>query len=196
MDFGKYFFKGNLEEGEKILYIAHRHVLVLKLSSAKTSFFGIAMPIFLYILFPQLLIFVIPWLLCGFAGLAFQIFDWYCDVWILTNVGVIDIHRNGLFDITSTRIDYHMIEGISYRVNGVLQTIFNYGDITVDKLGSKTSVVLNDAANPKNLERIVMKYQEKYVADKSVRDHHALKGMLAEMISYHVQNQMIDNDKK
>jgi len=88
-----------------------------------------------------------------------------------------------------------MIEGISYTITGLWRTVFNYGDIVVDKLGTKTSVKLKDAANPKKLERAVMKYQEKFVNSKSIRDHHALKGMLSEMIAYHVQNDKINKTK-
>ncbi len=187
-----FFFKGYLDDGERILSVAHKHVLVLKVSSAKTTFFGILIPAALYLLFPGLLVVWAIWCLIGLVGLAYHVIDWYFDAWLLTNLGIVDVARDGFFNFTSTRIDYHQIEGISYTVNGFLRTLFNYGDITVDKLGTKTSVSLQDAANPKKLERQVLEYQEKYVAERSIRDHHALKDMLADMIAYHVQNQKID----
>lgn len=190
-----YFFRGYLDEGEHILEVAHRHVLVLKVDSAKASFFGLLIPGFLYWLFPQAIFFWVIWAIIGFGGLFYHFIDWYFDAWILTDMGIVDVERNGLFDFTSTRVDYHMIEGISYNINGVVRTLFNYGDIVVDKLGTRTSVMLKDAANPKKLERQVMKYQEKYVNSKSIRDHHALKDMLSEMIAYHVHNQKINKKK-
>ncbi len=109
---------------------------------------------------------------------------------------MVDVERNGLFDITATRVEYHMMEGMSYTIKGVLPTFLNYGDITVDKLGAQTFVVLKDASRPKKLERLVMKYQEQFVSERSVRDQHALKGMLSDMIAYHVQNDKIDSSKK
>lgn len=172
--------------------VAHKHVLVLKFTSAKTMFFGIMMPLVLYYLFPQGWWVWISWMGIGVLGLFYHFIDWYFDAWLLTNMGIIDVQRDGFFDFTSTRVDYHMIEGISYSVNGMLRTMFGFGDITVDKLGTKTSVVLHDAANPKKLERQVMRYQELYVSERSLRDHDALKGMLADMIAYHVQNNKID----
>lgn len=188
-----YFFTRYLDEGERVLNVAHKHILVLKVASAKASFFGVLIPTFLYWLFPGGFIFWFIWLCVGIGTLFYHFVDWYFDAWILTNAGIIDVEREGFFDFTSTRIDYHMIEGISYNVKGVVQTLFNYGDITIDKLGAKTSVVLHDAANPKKLERLVVAYQEKYVADRSVRDHSALKDMLSDMIAYHVQNGQIDS---
>ena len=90
-----------------------------------------------------------------------------------------------------------MMEGMSYTIKGGIPTIFNYGDITVDKLGAQTFVVLKDASSPKKLERLVMKLQEKYVYERSVRDHHTLKGMLSDMIAYHhVQNEKLNSKRK
>lgn len=189
-------FKNFLDQNERIVHVAHKHILVLKFSSAKTSFFGIMIPVGLYFLFPQGLTIWLVWAFLGFCGLVYHFIDWYFDVWLLTSLGVIDIERNGLFDVTSTRIEYHMIEGIAYNIKGVLQTLFNYGDITIDKLGAKTSVVLKDAASPKKLERLVMKFQERFVYEKSIRDHQALKTMLSDMIAYHVQNNKINNPDK
>ncbi len=196
MKFRDRLFAGHLDDGERILDIAHKHILVLKINSAKTLFFGILMPILGYYLFPQLPLVFVIWGAVGVFGLIYHFVDWFYDAWLLTNVGVIDIERNGFFDVTSTRIDYHMIEGISYNIKGIIPTLFNYGDITIDKLGAKTSVGLIDASNPRKLERLVMKYQEKYVFERSVRDHDALKNMLSEMIAYHIQNKKVKIPKR
>lgn len=187
-----YGFRGYLDDGERILDVAHKHVLVLKFTSAKTMFFGVMMPLVLYYLFPQGWWVWMIWMGIGGVGLIYHFVDWYFDAWLLTNMGIIDVQRDGFFDFTSTRVDYPMIEGISYSINGFWRTLFGFGDITVDKLGTKTSVMLTDAANPKKLERQVMSYMEKYVSERSIRDHDALKGMLADMIAYHVQNSKID----
>jgi len=196
MKLGHRFFVSYLDNGERILYIAHKHVLMLKVSSAKTSFLGIVLPVLGFLLFPRFILIFAVWILVGVIGLIYHFFDWYLDAWVLTNAGVIDIDGDGFFSFTSTRVDYHMIEGMSYTVQGFLGTVFNYGTITLDKLGAKTSVVLKDASNPKALERLVMKYQEQYVVARSVRDHQELKGMLSEMIAYHIHNNKLKKPSK
>ncbi len=196
MKFRDRIFSSYLDDGEKIFHVAHRHLLIFKIDSAKPMFFGIVIPTILYLFFPQAWPIFALWGLGGLLGILYFFIDWYYDVWLLTNSGVVDVERNGLFDITSTRVEYHMMEGMSYTIKGVLQTFLNYGDITIDKLGSQTFVVLKDAASPKKLERLVMKYQEKFVNERSVRDHHTLKGMLSDMIAYHVQNKKININKK
>ncbi len=194
MNLANRLFASYLDEGERILHVAHRHILIFKVAAAKTTFFGIIIPIIGYFIFPQFLIGFSIWTAVGVFGYFYHFLDWYFDVWVLTNTGVIDIERDGMFDVTTTRIDYHMIEGISYTIKGVMQTIFNYGNITIDKLGAKTSVILLEAASPRKLERIVMRYQEQYIYERSVRDHQALKTMLSDMIAYHVHNQMLGED--
>lgn len=186
-----YFYSRYLDDGEKILDVAHPHILTFKFRASKSSFFGICLPILLYLFFPQFWFFFSIWLAIGLGAIFFHFIDWYFDCWIMTNFGVIDLDRQGLFNMTSTRIEYHMIEGISYTIKGFWRTIFNFGDITIDKLGAKTSVILLDAAHPQKIERKIMEFQEKYVAERSIRDHHALKDMLADMIAYHVQNNKV-----
>lgn len=188
-----WFFRRYLDDGEEILHVAHKHLLVLKVASAKATFFGILVPTFLYWIFPAGAFFWAIWVIVGVGALIYHYLDWYFDVWLLTNVGIIDLEREGFFDFTSTRVDYHMIEGISYTVKGFLRTVFNYGVITVDKLGTQTSVSLEDAANPKMLERKVISYQEKYLKARSIRDHYQLKDMLSEMIAYHVQSNNVNS---
>ena len=186
-----YFFKRYLDDGERILDVVHRHILVYKIEAAKTSFFGITIPVILYLFFPQAVIIFVIWIAIGLMGLLYHFVDWYFDVWLLTNFGVIDIERDGFFTVTSTRIDYHMMEGVSYTISGFWKTVFNYGDITLDKIGAKTSILLKDAANPRKIERMVLGYQEKFVSEKSVKDHQALKDMLSGMIAYHIQNDKV-----
>jgi hypothetical protein len=186
-----YLFERYLDDGERIHYVAHRHVLVLKIAAARAVGFGITMPVFLYWMFPRFWFFLAIWGAAGFLRVVYHIIDWYFDAWLLTENGVIDIEWNGLFDMSSTRVDYHMMEGIAYTIKGVLPTMFNYGHITIDKLGAKTSVELKDASSPKKLESKVMEFQERFVSERSIRDHQALKQMLSDMISYHVENNLV-----
>lgn len=195
MDLSFYLFSGHLDDGEEILEIAHRHPFIFFKASFKVFFFGILLPVGFFLLFPKMLLIWIVWAGVGVLGMFYHFIDWYFDAWLLTNTGVVDVEKNGLFERNSTRVEYHMIEGVSYEINGFWPTILNYGNITIDKMGTSTSVILKDAGNPKKIERKVMKYQEDFVSEKSVRDHNALKNMLADMIAYHVQNQKISKKK-
>ncbi len=182
-----YLFRNYLDEGEKILDVAHSHIIILKFSMAKPTFFGIIIPLVIYLAFPipQVALVTVIWGLIGLYGLFFKFIDWYYDAWVITNQGVITIHRNGYFDVSSQRVDYHLIDDISYQIKGFLATMLNFGDITLDKLVASNAIVLKEAPNPKKLERKIARYKEKYVAEKTMHDHNELKNLLAEMITSH-----------
>ncbi len=186
-------FSSYLEDGEKIIHIAHRHALVFKLAAFKSTTFGFVLPGILYFMFPQFIGIFSIWWGIGAIFMIYHFFDWYADVWLITNLGIIDVDQDGLFHKIATRVDYHMVEGLSYEITGIIQTMFNYGDIVIDKLGTQTQLVLKDAASPKKIEGKVLKCQQKYISARSVRDHGALKEMLSEMIAYHVQSGKIKN---
>jgi len=191
-----FIFSSYLEDGEKIFEVIRRHILVFKLAAAKTSFFGLVVPGFLWFLIPQARIAYVIWIAVGLLGLSYHYMNWYYDVWLLTNRGIIDIERKGYLDVRATRIEYHLIEDITYTIKGLMQTIFNYGDIMIDKMVARVSVTLKDCPNPKKAERLIKRYQKKYVFERSVKDHDKLKDMLSDMISYHVQGEKINIDKK
>ncbi|MDA1061108.1 MAG: hypothetical protein O3B47_04940 [bacterium] len=182
-----YLYRNYLEDGEKILDTAHAHIIILKFSMAKPMFFGVIIPVLIYLIFPipQVALVAGIWVLVGVYGLIMSFLDWYYDVWLITDQGVVSITRNGYFDMTTQRMDYHLIDDISYQVKGFLATMLNFGDITLDKLVARNAMVLKEAANPKRLERLISKYKEKYVTEKTMHDHNELKSLLAEMITSH-----------
>lgn len=193
-----YFFKSYLDSrGEQILHIAHRHIIKLKMAAAKSLLIGIIIPVVVYLLFPFPIIALIAigWGVVGLCALFYHFLDWYYDVWLITNVGIIAIKRNGLLDISTQRIDYHLIDDISYTIKGVLQTLLNFGDVTIDKMVANVSITLLDAPNPKKLERIINEYRNEYIAKRSIHDHDQLKSMLADMIAYSANSGKINKQK-
>jgi len=180
-------YNSHLEEGEEILFVAHRHWLILKQKVWKAFFFGVIPPVGLFYFFPAFWPIFVIWLSVGVFAYFMKFLEWAFDCLLVTNLGVIDVERNGIFDNTSKRLEYESIDGVSYILKGFLPTVLNYGDIVVDKMGSDISINLKDAANPRAATKRMMEYQEKYINGKSFTDHEALKGMLADMIASHVK---------
>jgi len=193
MELSHYFFTGHLEEDEEILLVAHRHYFIYFRDSLKTFFFGIIIPAILFLLFPKILLLWAAWLFIGMLGMLYHFVDWYFDAWIITDIGIIDVERNGLFDKQSKRVEYEMIDGIEYKITGVWSTIFNFGNLSIDTMGTNMSLLLKDAANPKKLEKIIMGFQEKHISVKSFSDYNSLKSMLASMIAYHSKHALPDD---
>lgn len=182
-----YLFGPNLEEGEKILFVSHRHPFVLVKSSIKISFLHFFLPIFLWYVFPEIWFVFLVWLVYGGIAFTKMMFDWYFDALVITDKCLLSVTWNGPFDRNSTRLDYSMVEGTSYNFKGIWQTIFNFGTITVNRQGGGTGMELKDAINPTRVESMVLGYQEKYLDNKNMDDVKALKSLLSEMIKKHTK---------
>lgn len=181
-------FGAFLDEEEKILYVAHRHIFIHLKIFIRTIFFGFLIPGLFYIFFPEAQIFWISWLILGVLFFIYNFLDWYYDAWVFTNMGLLSIEWNGFFDRSSTRIDYQMIEGISYSVRGITQTIFNYGDVVIERIGSASALELRDAYRPRKVEKKFSHFHNHYTTMQQYSNHETLKGLLSEMLHQHIQD--------
>lgn len=183
-----FLYKGYLAEGEKIQFVIHRHLFMQAKSFFKVFFFGIFIPLVAWWLFrdiKEVALFAAVWLGIGILRFIYEFFDWYYDVWLVTNASIVEIMWEGFFKKSSTRIEYHIIQGIGYEVTGFGRTIFNYGTIALDKFAGGQSV-FDGAVSPRKKADMLTKAQEDFVTNKSFRDHHALQGILTDMLQKHI----------
>jgi len=189
-----YLFEPYLEEGEKILKVFHRHFFVMLPDLLRVLFFGAAIPLFLFYLFPNFVLFFAIWLLITMIRLVYVIFNWYHDTLIATNLSLISVKWNGFFDRVSSRLEYNQIDGTASEIRGFRRTLFNYGNVTIQH-GSGVPLVLLDAVNPKGVEKQILIYQEKFVSDQNLKDSDTLKNLLVSMIRNHVKSGgMVEKD--
>lgn len=183
-----FLYKGYLAEGEKIQFVIHRHLFMQAKSFLKVFFFGIFIPLVAWWLFrdiKEIALFAAVWLGIGVLRFIYEFFDWYYDVWLVTNASIVEIMWEGFFKKSSTRIEYHIIQGIGYEVTGFGRTIFNYGTIALDKFAGGQSV-FDGAVSPRRKAEMLTRAQEDFVTNKSFRDHHALQGILTDMLQKHI----------
>lgn len=180
-----YLYRSYLAEGEEILFVIHRHIFMVMKDFLKIGFFGIFLPLFAWWLFPEIVIFAALWLAIGILRFIYEFFDWYYDVWLVTNASIIEIMWEGFFKKSSARIEYHIIQGIGYEVKGFSRTLFNYGTIGLEKFTGNASV-FDGAVNPKKKTEMLTRAQESFVANKNLRDHRALQGIMTDMLQRHI----------
>ncbi len=183
----QYLFSDYLEEDEEILFVAHRHFFVFMPDLFKIIVFHGLLPAGFWYLFPQLFGIYVVWGAIGFIRMLLVIQDWYYDSWLITNMGVVGVEWTGYFQRSSSRVEYQSIEGINCSINGVLQTIFNYGDITLSKLGGPTTVTLKEAYRPKRVEKNLVAFQEKFMTTKNFTDQEVLKQLLSDLVLEHIK---------
>lgn len=182
-----YLFGPHLEEGEKILYVAHRHPFLMLKEGLIISFFHFFIPIFLWFVFPEVWFAFLIWVLYGFIAFNKMIFNWYFDALLITDLSLVDVAWNGPFDRSSIRVEYSMVEGTSYHFKGILQTLFNYGEIIISRSSGVVAIQQKDVINPAKLESVILAYQENYLSKKSLEDVNSLKTLLSSMIKKHTE---------
>lgn len=189
-------FGSYLDPGEKILSICHKHPFVFIPDMLRVLFFGYAIPLFLFYLFPDYWLFFSIWLAISTLRLFRVILIWYHDSLLLTTESLIDVVWHGIFNRTTSRLEWSMIEGVTLEIKGFWEVAFNYGDVKVQGAGGGTYINLRDAVNPRKVEKLVMSYQEKFVTDQTFKDSESLKSLLTSLVRQHMLSEENQNVKK
>lgn len=148
----------NLKDDEQVLYVAHQFPFTYW-PSMLITFVLIVLPFFF--LFPLfdlgwwgLLIFIAMILVGLIYGLR-QALKWYYNVFVVTDKRVVDIDQRGLFDRTVSAVPYQNIEDVSYRIKGVWQTVFRYGNVMVDTSSSSANLAVQKIRHPHILQELI-----------------------------------------
>jgi hypothetical protein len=189
-------FKPHLDPGEEIMAVCHRHIFVVTVDFFRILLFGAFIPSFLWYLFPDFGPFFVIWYTISFVRFFYVFFNWYHDALLITNVSLIKVGWDGFFDRSSTRLEYQMIEGLSYAIKGFKRTVFNYGDVTISRAGTGSALTLHDAVSPPKVERLVLSAQERFVSHQNLKDADALKNLLTVMLRHHAKTQGIPEQEE
>lgn len=175
-----------MEEGEEIYYAIHHHVITIFKPIFKTIGIYILPSMFFWWLIPNLSFIWIFWWGAGFSKIVSVFLSWYFNALLVTNLNLVNVEWTGLFNRQAFRIEYGQIESFSYSVMGIFNTIFNFGDITIDK-ASGNQVHIKGAFRPKKKAELLTKIQEQIVDRQLKQDHEGLKGVLTNLLRSHIK---------
>lgn len=187
----RFIFQKHLEEGETVLFAAHKSWSQLLPAIFKIVFFGFILPFVFYYagfrssLYALILFF---WMLFGVFRLIHAWMDWYSDLWLFTDMSIIVVEWHGIFSNTSQRISYEDAEGISFIILGFWGAVLRFGDVTLKTL-SGSQITLKNAAHPKKVELALMKHQSNYMAHRERSHSDGLKELLSQMVAHHLRKQ-------
>lgn len=72
--------------------------------------------------------------------MVYKVLDWYCDAWIVTDRGLIDI-RWSFFTRDMIFTEFHDISGIQSFQGSIFDKMFDIGDITLHKMGDEMRIM-------------------------------------------------------
>ncbi len=190
MIFDRILFASHLQDDEKLVYVVHSHWFAAYRTLFKAAFFGLAIPAIFYAMFPIVAAAWVFGIWAAFGLLRFfrEVADWYFDAFLITNLGVVDLDWNGVFDKSSTRIAFDDLVGTSYDKKGVWQSIFNFGNLAIQVDGTG-EIKLENACAPQRAEKAVLDAKEQYARERGLEDEKALKTILSGMVKRHVRGE-------
>ena len=128
--FDTLYFKKYLGESEELLFVCHRHPILVIDNIMLWCFFGGVLPIFFYLqnTFGIQSVIEPSWLeiffLFVYFSIIYQVFDLYNDVWVITNEGIIDITWN-IFTGSRNYLAYSAAQGIEVKSKSIFDAILN-----------------------------------------------------------------------
>ncbi|MEK7102854.1 MAG: PH domain-containing protein [Patescibacteria group bacterium] len=84
-----------------------------------------------------------------------SLMDYVLDIWVITNERIIDMEQKGLFSMSLSEQEIHRIQDMTAEVNGILPTLFNYGNVYIQTAGEKERFIFKQVRNPKGVVQIL-----------------------------------------
>ncbi|MDD2907426.1 MAG: hypothetical protein PHH98_02175 [Candidatus Gracilibacteria bacterium] len=149
--FDQIFFSKYVPEGQELVAIIHTHPITILL--------GLLVKLTLLVILPSLFYYysislqtIVPffaleiYLFIIYIKIIYDIFDWYNDVWLITNHAIVWVERS-IFKSKSDSINFDNVEGVGVEQSGIIDKILSKGDLVVNKIGDE-EFVLKNAINP------------------------------------------------
>lgn len=86
--------------------------------------------------------------------------DFYLDVWVVTNRRIIAVEQKGVFSrrVANLRLDF--IQDVTFSVNGMIPTFFDYGSIEVQSAGEAREFLIEGVHHPEKLRDLLQQEQK------------------------------------
>ncbi|PIR96342.1 MAG: hypothetical protein COT92_01625 [Candidatus Doudnabacteria bacterium CG10_big_fil_rev_8_21_14_0_10_42_18] len=186
-------FKTNLHPGEAIKETYRQTELVL-IKLVLIIFLLIYVPwaflikYELHVQFRRLLLF---WtILVAIYGINKYIL-WFLNSFIVTNRRIIDgIHRH-IFQKQVIESPLERILNISFRQKGILQTLFNYGDVEVQIVGLTDPLVFYRIKNPEKVKDLLWEMHNQLPPEKKAHLQKENIPEIQQQIGYHSKKRKI-----
>lgn len=89
-----------------------------------------------------------------------QFFDYYLDVWIVTNERIVDIQLKGLFSRTTSETRLYRVQDVTAEMKGIGATVFDYGTVHVQTAGATGRFIFEQMPDPDEVVRAISKLVE------------------------------------
>jgi len=95
------------------------------------------------------------WYVLSFGFILSKFLFWFFNIFIVTNERIVDIDFVNLLhkDISETQLE--RVQDISYKTSGILATMFNFGDVTIQTAGEMPNFMFERVPRPSEVVDII-----------------------------------------
>ncbi len=105
--------------------------------------------------------------------------DYFLDIWIVTSARVVNVEQKGFFARNTSELDYVHVQDVTSEIQGIIQTLFNYGDVYVQTAGAEGKFMFRHVARPEKIKTLVMHLNRQAISKrahpnaliKEIQDH-------------------------
>jgi membrane protein YdbS with pleckstrin-like domain len=159
-------FEGE-DNDEEILYV-FRKAVITNVGWLVVSAFLLMAPVFfnsafLYLtkefpdVFSPSLIFIINtfWYIFTFGYMFERFIHWFFNIHIITNKRIMDMDFDSLLHRNITDAPLRNIEDITYTISGALETVFNFGTVTIQTAAEQRELEFLSVADPAKIQDVL-----------------------------------------
>lgn len=73
---------------------------------------------------------------------------WYYNIYIVTNIHLVDINFHSLLSREVLEVELDDIENVSSKINGIFASLFNYGDVVIKTAAEKVEITFSAVPRP------------------------------------------------
>lgn len=114
------------------------------------------------------------------------IFYWRKNMLVVTTERIIRVERRGLLNKIVTDLNFYNIRSISYKIKGVLPTLFRFGKIVIENNDVKGVLEISGIKKPAEAVSIMAQLQQKHMQN-------GFKPLNLESVLNIVRNESKDN---
>ncbi len=169
----EFHFKGQ-QPGERVALVLRQHPFVLVEHALKVV--GLLLLAVFSFTFAHVAS-IMVWLGAAFIIAAIIIgirswYGWWNTMLLLTNERVLFVEQKGFANRKMSEALLDHIQFVTNQIQGVIHTMFNFGDVKVQTAGSQESLLLRQLYDPYEIQQNITKLQRE-VGRGSYKPHHS-----------------------
>jgi len=203
----KIVFSKYLEEEEKVFYIIHKHFWFIWISLFKRILIILFLQVLKFMsglsffqdrLDSRILMYISIGIIFFDILVALSLFlawyNWYSDVFIMTDKNIVFVDWESLVKIRSSRISYDEVESASVEMTGFAATFFKFGDLMIETANEGFAPKIKGAAKAHEGEKQILMWKEKYSTSDVTVEAEIFKKALKSIIGDYLDEREKEKD--